>query len=277
MNMKNKIMPYVLLGIIFILVALLINDHSSGKNISAIISKHGYTLTPSESKIVNVVVRDEVTSILNGYETLLQLGIPAVSVRQVALNYNENQVAADELYYNKTILLTGRIASINSGLGNEPYLTLYGINPFLPTSAHFQEGNTSRIAQLRRNQPIKLICKGGGAVIGTPIFSECAFTDSYLEREILEVRNAIDKFLRGEKIINKSIVNVAIAAISVSRILPETSTCFNSHPDTKSCTADMIKATKKNPKGKELFTDKINIVAKELKASGIDFPDLKRR
>ena len=49
--------------------------------------------------------------------------VESVSAQEVASIYEQNQVAGDQRYYGKKLRVTGVVASIGSGLGNEPYIT----------------------------------------------------------------------------------------------------------------------------------------------------------
>ena len=103
--------------------------------------------------------------------------IITTTAKEMAKVYEDNQVAGDAKFYKKTIKLTGKLRSIGSGLGNEPYLTLQGTNQFLGVNAHFKNPDVEKISALKKNQTVSLICEGKGAVIGAPMLGECEFAE----------------------------------------------------------------------------------------------------
>lgn len=73
---------------------------------------------------------------------------PAISRR--------NEVAADQGHYGKQLLVTGVVASINSGLGNRPYITLRGPQ-YVSSAAGFVQRKPSQGLYFITNES-----RGGG-------------------------------------------------------------------------------------------------------------------
>lgn len=96
--------------------------------------------------------------------------------------YSQNEVAGDKMFFRKATLLTGSIASINSGLGNAPYL-VFKTKSFAGAQAHMAKDLVDRVATLKKGQKISVYCEGAGSVAGVPIFKNCKFSDDIAQTE----------------------------------------------------------------------------------------------
>ncbi|MDP1659795.1 MAG: hypothetical protein Q8L73_10665 [Methylotenera sp.] len=162
-------------------------------------TKKSYTLQPRELAVLDNLIKDETSVFLDGGESLIfKDNLLAVTATDVAKEYEKNQVSADQKYFKQSLLVTGSISSINSGLGNEPYVVLRGINEFLSPQIHFNKNNVAKIAELKKGQKLSFVCNGAGAIIGTPMFNNCSFADDYAAIKVAEIRTKIQKFLSGE-------------------------------------------------------------------------------
>lgn len=216
----------VVLILIFVAVAKLTEKNEVVANvISPPQPQRSYTLNHKELHVLNIIFKDEIKNFLKGIPSMLD--IPTASSNQIAKDYDQNQVAADQKYFKKMLKLSGYIESINSGLGNKPYITLNGINSFLLPQAHFKNDDIHQIAKLKKWQQVYLVCKGNGAVIGIPMFNDCQFAQDYAKKEMVGIKLEVEDFLSGKKITSKTIPFVAIFTIALARILPETSACFS--------------------------------------------------
>ncbi len=233
-------------------------------NISNTTPQRGYVLNPKELQALNIIFKDEEESFAKGISSMLEL--LTASSKQIAKDYNENEVAADQKYFKKMIRLSGYIESINSGLGNEPYITLDGINSFLLPQAHFKNGNILKISKLHKRQKVCLVCKGNGAVISIPMFNNCQFAKDYAENEIMKIKLELEDFLHGKKTTSESIAVVAIFTIATVRALPETSACFSNKAS--KCLKEIREVTHT-----QNFIKIIKAVVTELKTLGIQTPE----
>lgn len=101
---------------------------------------------------------------------------PPVEVTPVELAkaYEENTVAADDLYKGKKLRISGTISEIATGITDEPYLVMKGGNPFMGPQLHFDKDQRSAIAKLKKGQKIVALCVGAGDLVKTPIAKDCA-------------------------------------------------------------------------------------------------------
>lgn len=256
--------------IIIIITSLIIISSISEKNKSSSSSvlespKKGYTLNSLELNTLKTLLEDEAVVFTKGGDSLLKRDLLSVSTLNVEIAYNNNQVAADQKYFDKKLYLTGYIADINSGIGNKPYIVFQGNNIFLSPQAHFKNGDIKKIALLKKGQKISLVCTGGGAIAGTPMFNHCEFPTDYARQKIPQLESAVFKYLSGEKTDSKIIIGLTLMTIAAARTLPENTVCLTK---TNGCIKDIQKILKSSTKN-------IKNVTEELRSIGIDVPSLK--
>jgi len=87
--------------------------------------------------------------------------------------YQENEVAADNLYKGKKILITGKIESINKDVTDDVYVSLSGEGEIsFDVQCHLSE--PGKAAELKKGQKITILGTGEGMVIGFPQVKDCS-------------------------------------------------------------------------------------------------------
>ncbi|KTD04170.1 OB-fold protein [Legionella feeleii] len=271
---KTKILQYAAVILASILVISIFTNTRDIKKPNKSTASKGYIMSNKELAILNIIFKEDIEAFSKGDAALLKDELISASVKQIAQDYNNNQVAADQQYYKKLLFISGEVQSINSGLGNTPYLSLYGVNPFLLPQAHFQKGNTPKIATLKKEQKIYLVCKGQGATIGTPIFSDCQFASDYAQKRVVEIKSMITSLLKGDEPKSTLTVYSPIPLIALARMLPDTSACFTT-ADEKKCLNEIHVISNKKINGKDLMKQQIIEVSSELKTRGINVEKFK--
>ncbi len=84
-----------------------------------------------------------------------------MSASELFSEYDQNEVAADEKYKNKTIAVTGTIDDIGKDIMDDPYLSL-GIGYLQSVNCYFSDENKSIISKVSKGEKITIIgvCKG---------------------------------------------------------------------------------------------------------------------
>lgn len=98
-----------------------------------------------------------------------------VTADELLAAYKENELAGDKKFKGKILLVTGVLDSIESGMGDTPYLLLKAGDEFefsMP-QAHFDKSETDSLVALRKGERIKIQCVGNGEVIGSPMLKDC--------------------------------------------------------------------------------------------------------
>jgi hypothetical protein len=185
-----------------------------------------YQMTQNEQTLYDIIFKDDINTFIDGGGSFIESktgDIIRASAAEVAGVYKKNQVAGDQKYYEKQILLTGKIDGIQSGIGNRPYLTLRG-EMFSEPQVHFKRSvSVERVANLSKGQAVSFVCKGNGAVVGTPMFDDCVFTDDFAEN-----------LLKTEDFPEAKLYVVAFAGM-----LKEGSPCFADSRDDKKCLKEL--------------------------------------
>lgn len=97
-----------------------------------------------------------------------------VSAQQLAQAYDRNTVAADQQFKGKRLKVTGVVASINTDMFGNPYVTLRGgVNQFMEPQFELDDAHASYAAGLQSGMRISLICTGRGDVAKTPMSKNC--------------------------------------------------------------------------------------------------------
>ncbi|MDP3266383.1 MAG: hypothetical protein Q8M39_06115 [Sulfuricurvum sp.] len=101
--------------------------------------------------------------------------LPSVSASEIASEYNENTVAADQKFKDQKFKVTGTIADINTDFMGDPYLTLKGgVNQFMEPQFGFEKSDAAQLANFAKGQKVTLICIGKGDVAKTPMSGSCS-------------------------------------------------------------------------------------------------------
>ncbi len=99
----------------------------------------------------------------------------SVSAHEIASEYNENTVAADQKFKDKKFKVSGTIADINTDFMGDPYLTLKGgVNEFMEPQFGFEKSDSVQLADLKKGQKVTLICIGKGDVAKIPMSGSCS-------------------------------------------------------------------------------------------------------
>ena len=101
----------------------------------------------------------------------------AVSVTATELTkaYKDNEIAANDKFKGKQLMVSGKIESIEAGITDKPELVLaanvdYGMsNP----RATLADSDLDKAKSLKKGQNIKMLCVGNSEVAGTPMLEDC--------------------------------------------------------------------------------------------------------
>ena len=99
----------------------------------------------------------------------------AVSATELTKAYKDNEIAANDKFKDKTLLISGKLESIEAGFTDKPELVLsanvdYGMsNP----RATLADSDLDKAKSLKKGQSIKMQCVGNSQVAGTPILKDC--------------------------------------------------------------------------------------------------------
>jgi peptidylprolyl isomerase len=90
-------------------------------------------------------------------------------------DYHDNEVAADEQYKGRLLLVDGVVASIDKDFLDHIVIRLKSRNEFMGTMATMEDTEKRTAASLRRGQRVRVQCRGGTMIMGSPTLSDCTF------------------------------------------------------------------------------------------------------
>lgn len=235
---------------------------------------NGYSLNDRERTVLKAMFVMDFDSLLNGHNANLSsiwqrhLNVISVTSDELQCDYENNEVAGDQKYRGKTLLVTGIIMSINRGIGENHYVCLNGgRNMFIQPHAHMYEGHENYLANLQKGQAITLVCKGDGMLMGSAVLSGCAPTRNLAEALIdinIATGKITDQFSKGHVTLQMFVASSLVIASS----LQNSSSCYETDfgkdvNKYNKCTAEinkiLIDKEKMNKSSFKLATDKLKL------------------
>lgn len=100
---------------------------------------------------------------------------PQISItsEDLAREYSDNEVAADNKYKGKTVELTGKILEIAKDFTDDAYIVLPGSNEYSADQVHCSLKNNNDIASFKKGQNITIIGIVDGSIMGSPMVKKC--------------------------------------------------------------------------------------------------------
>jgi hypothetical protein len=99
----------------------------------------------------------------------------SVSAPKLFLDYQANEVQADNIYKGKRLAVRGMVMEIRKDFTNGIVIALGSTNEFMPVDAHLVKDDSSKAAALHKWEVVNLICDGDGMVVGSPQLGDCTF------------------------------------------------------------------------------------------------------
>jgi tRNA_anti-like len=96
-----------------------------------------------------------------------------VSAADLFHEYDRNEVAADDLYKGKHLLVTGRVASITKDFLDNIVVEISTGQMFADIHATVRDSQKSVAARLSKRQQISVLCRGKGKILMSPVLDEC--------------------------------------------------------------------------------------------------------
>jgi hypothetical protein len=104
---------------------------------------------------------------------LPELNLPTVDATELWRAYDANEVAADNQWKGKQIVVTGEVAGISKDFTDAIIIHLRSPNEFMPTQAYVRETSAPKAARLQKRQKIILTCTCTGKIIDSPVLRDC--------------------------------------------------------------------------------------------------------
>ena len=96
-----------------------------------------------------------------------------MTAEKLFTDYQANEVSADEVYKGKNLLVTGKVSSITKDFLDNIVVSLVTSNQFMSVMATVDDSEKSKAGKLAKGESVSVLCKGGGAVVGSPMLGDC--------------------------------------------------------------------------------------------------------
>jgi tRNA_anti-like len=151
--------------------------------------------------------------------------------------YEANEIAADNDFKGKRILLSGTIISIDKDFTDEGFITLRG-SRLRDIHAQLSATGMSGAASLSRGQQVNLVCDGTGRVLSVATLNNCDLFEHYLNRLSPSIESNVAAFLRGQMALRKDAAAMVATMYAAGLSMPADSPCMNGTRE--SCEDEMM-------------------------------------
>lgn len=199
------------------------------------------------------------------------LGICAnLHADKILHDYLANEVAADDMYKGKRVIITGSVTQIGKDITGDAFLSLRaGGNPFNSVQAYLHPKEVSAAAKVSKGQRAVVACQVSGLFVGSVVLKDCMRLQSYESDVFPELEKHIDNiFAKNDPSINQlpQIKAVAFAGY-VAALRGKSEQCLHPTPITVRECGDTVGAIIDAMKNKTLSESEITAA----KHMGIDF------
>jgi hypothetical protein len=214
---------------------------------------------------------DEISNAIQGNDTVMTMeeGLKLsqidlrVDAHAYANDYEANEIAADDKYKGKKILLIGKVNSINKDISGKGYLSLRGPGMFQDVQARLSNAGLEGAATLKKGVTIYLVCDHGMKVATMTTARNCERYSQHLETLRPKIEKSVTAFLAGDLALPQSQAQIIAMGYVLGSELPADSPCLK---DVDACYAEFAKIT--NDKVRQsAFKEKITTLLKSLKTT----------
>jgi hypothetical protein len=191
---------------------------------------------------------DEISNAIQDNDTVMTMeeaqkltGIDIrVDAKTYANEYDANEIAADNKYKGKKILMIGTVTGIHKDITGKGYLSLAGPSMVQDVQARLNEEGMAGAADLSKGVTIYLVCEPSIKVVTIATASNCYRFSQHLEALRPQLEKSVAAFLEGESALPKSLAEAMAAMYIFASALPTDSACLQ-NGDT--CDAEFGKLT----------------------------------
>lgn len=98
-----------------------------------------------------------------------------ISARDLSAKYAENEVAAKQEFDGKTLVVSGKIDSIELDFSDKPTVMMPGHEDFTSVHIGFTDEAQTKTAALKKGQDLVVTCTEISEVMGSPMLDGCTF------------------------------------------------------------------------------------------------------
>lgn len=192
------------------------------------------SMNPQGVSFAKRVFTNEILDAVLGHDTVITIdqaiasaGVDMmVSADVYAADYEANEIAADNKYKGKTILITGKIDSINKGITGKGYLALRAKGAPLGMQAHLSSDGTEGAASLSKGTLVYLVCETGPKIGPISTTRNCRRFSQHMSANAASIEKRIDRFFAGNAPLPKAEALPLIVGYVWGNRLPSDSPCM---------------------------------------------------
>ena len=156
------------------------SQQASQANVASSPAAQKFTLSDNEEKLLRDLLDNDIETFFSEGDTVLGEFLPRYTPDEISKDFEQNEVRALSKYKDKYFGVVGRVADIQAGLNDEPFVVLRTSNQFNLNAPHagFDKDNLQKVADLSKGDTVHLFCLGNGEVAGTPLMG-CIFSDEF--------------------------------------------------------------------------------------------------
>lgn len=193
------------------------------------------SLNPQGISFAKRIYTDEIMNAVLGNETLISLdhalessGVDLmVTADTYASDYEANEIAADNKYKGKTILITGKVDGINKGVTGNGYLTLRAKGAPIGMQAHLSSDGTEGAASLSKGMLVYLVCKAGPMIGPVSTTTSCQRFSQHVASRAASIEKRIERFFAGEIALTRAEAQSLIGGYVIGVRVPKDSPCMS--------------------------------------------------
>jgi hypothetical protein len=192
---KWLIIGILIVAGLFLIGLFLPKNPNSGRTAN---SAQRWQPDPRGVAVAKLLSADDFSSYLQGKRSVGDWsGIQPVEERATAVQlyaaYSANEVAADNGFKGKTLVLTGTLRKISKDILNNIYVVVDGGGYLRDVKAFLADSASREAAQLRPGEDISLICTGAGMILTSPILKQCMTVEAASQAQRSNVEKIVDE------------------------------------------------------------------------------------
>lgn len=136
-------------------------------------STSSFRLTEKEATIIKALLNEDFSTFLDGGESQFKYDYVVTTAKKIFSVYDKNQVKGDTSFKGKGVIISGIVGTINSGIGDIPYVVLKAGDMFDGVHISFKKDYRTLAGDLNKGQKVTYACTGDSVIVGTPTLKNC--------------------------------------------------------------------------------------------------------
>lgn len=156
-------------------------------------------ITEKETTIIKALLNEDLSTFLDGGDSQFKYDYVVTTAKNMFSVYDKNQVKGDTSFKGKSIIISGVVDSINSGIGDIPYVVLKAGDMFDGVHLSFKKDYRTLAGDLNKGQKVTYACIGDSVIVGTPTLKNCQPTSVVKTGIVDNLFKKISKSLESKK------------------------------------------------------------------------------